>query len=222
MCWLRASGPPHSQRGNRSCSHHVPRDAGLTFRPPDPRRGTPGSRSFPLGGKKGKTRTRHRASSTTTNAPATKSAPCRRNAVITIGPKRLMAHPVEPPSPAVATLHTPMLRRYRRAQGGGTHQDLVPAAPAASRPMTVPTVTRIPRIHALPPMTAGSRVIRESWFMASFLVSIHHPNRRHHPSQLRLFQVTGLFSPWRQASARGRTRVSFSAQTRRRKPIRAR
>jgi len=34
--------------------------------------------------------------------------------------------------------------------------------PAASKPTRVPTVTRIPRMHGRPPITAGSRVIRFS------------------------------------------------------------
>ena len=33
--------------------------------------------------------------------------------------------------------------------------------PEATRPRIVPTVMRMPRMHGLPPMTAGSRVMRE-------------------------------------------------------------
>lgn len=40
--------------------------------------------------------------------------------------------------------------------------------PSARRPTTVPTVTRIPLIHAFPPMTAGSKVIRGNVSMLPF------------------------------------------------------
>src|SRR5581483_3298217 len=59
--------------------------------------------------------------------------------------------------------------------------------PAASRPITMPTVTRSPRIQALPPMTAGSSVMRVRFFIVYLLRStlffseqqIHHPAAAH-------------------------------------------
>ena len=38
--------------------------------------------------------------------------------------------------------------------------------PAAMSPTTVPTVTRMPRMHGFPPITRGSRVIRVSCGMS--------------------------------------------------------
>jgi hypothetical protein len=40
--------------------------------------------------------------------------------------------------------------------------------PAARRPITMLTVTRRPRMQALPPITAGSRVMRVRWFTGVF------------------------------------------------------
>ena len=105
-------------------------------------RRVPGGEGQSVNLSRGRARTRVPLWSTTTGAPDARSTSCCFRAAMTI-----------------------CSRESRKMSCARTWNTL---GPAASRPSTVPTVTRQPRMHALPPMTVGSRVIRFSTRANSF------------------------------------------------------
>ena len=72
------------------------------------------------------------------------------------------ARPVELRLPRRAKRRRTAPRRCPRLAARDTRGEFRRAWPAATSPTTVPTVTRIPRMHGFPPITAGSRVMRVS------------------------------------------------------------